>query len=379
MSEDIEKIFDEYTKNQWTDGLPIIPPTKERVERMLEFTDRKPDDSLGRCPPSENEVTIEAVAANAVMAGCKPEYFPVVVTEIWAMLDRPNLRGTLATTGFVWPVGIANGPIPREIGMHCGWGLFGTGPMHRANLTIGRTMTLVCQNVGKSIPGVSEKKPQFNIGRYGICFMENEADSPWEPLHVEKGYDINDSTVTVYDEMDLRRGYPGYRRTPPSKAIGPLFDDSLLRRVEMFAEGHQRNILTLESSFYIITPATARIWSDRGLSKADVKRFWYEHARTNIQTWFAGQSERQQEIGVGHGLAKAPLWMRDKQGRVIAGSVSIFESPESIHIVVAGPNEEGREVWVMSLHHEDHPVITKPITLANGTPAKSVYDFKKNK
>ena len=200
---DVEKIYEDFLEKRWCDGLPIIPPTRERVDRMLAFTDRKPDYSLGKMPPSRDEATVEAVAINAVMAGCKPEYFPVIVTEIEALLDRPNLRGALATTGAVWPMGIANGPIAKEIGLYSGWGLFGTGPDHRANVTIGRTMTLVIQNVGKSVPGISEKKPLWNLGRYGICIRENEEESPWEPLHVEKGFAKDTSTVTVYDETCL--------------------------------------------------------------------------------------------------------------------------------------------------------------------------------
>ena len=202
MSEDIEKVYDEFVEKGWCDGLPIIPPTEARVKRMLEWTDRKPDDSLGRVPPSEDEATVQSVAINAVMAGCKPEYFPVVVTEIEALLDRPNLRGALATTAQCWPFSVVNGPIAKEIGVHSGWGLLGTGPLHRANLTMGRTMTLLIQNIGKSIPGISEKKHLWNLGRYGICIGENEDMIPpsWEPLHVEKGFDKDTSTVTVFDE-----------------------------------------------------------------------------------------------------------------------------------------------------------------------------------
>ena len=122
MSEDAEKTFNEFEKLGYTDGLPIVPPTEERVNRMLEFSDRDPDDSLERVPPSGDEATVQAVAVNAVMAGCKPEYFPVVVAEMEAMLDRPNLRGAIATQGAVWPMAIVNGPIAREIGLYSSWG-----------------------------------------------------------------------------------------------------------------------------------------------------------------------------------------------------------------------------------------------------------------
>ena len=122
MSEDIEKIYDDLYEKGCTDGLPIIPPTKERIKKMLEFTDKKPDDALGRIPPSEYEATVEAVAANAVMAGCKPEYFPVVVTAMEATTDRPNLRASVAPAR-ANPLIIINGPIAKEIGVSSGWGL----------------------------------------------------------------------------------------------------------------------------------------------------------------------------------------------------------------------------------------------------------------
>ena len=372
MSEEVEKIYEEFVEKGWTDGLPIIPPTESRIKRMLEFTDRKSDDSLGKVPPSDHVATIENVAVNAVMAGCKPEYFPVVVTEIEALLDRPNLRGCLATTGSVWPMGIANGPIAKEIGLYAGWGLFGTGPNHRANTTIGRTMTLVIQNVGKSLPGVSEKKPSWNMGRYGICIRENEEESPWDPLHVEKGFDKNTSTVAVYDETDLARAI----LTGMGRGSG-IFDLDIRRRVKRMVDAHYNppTGIHYDQNLYIMSPRAAQRYVDNGWTKQDIKQFFYENCRSNPQEWFKDSGYPEETINniMKTMFAGSPLWMR--QGV----SVPMFTSPEHICIIVAG---EG-SIMTPSHHHSSfvstHPVVMKPITFTDGTPVKSVYDFKRKK
>jgi len=367
MSEDAAKIFNEFEKQGYTDGLPIIPPTEARVAEMLEYTDRKPDDSLGRVPPAEYEATVKSVAVNAVMAGCKPEYFPVVVTEIEALLDRPNLRGAIATTGPVWPFAVANGPISREISLYSGWGVLGTGPLFRANLTIGRTMTLIIQNIGKSVPGISEKKPLWNIGRYGICIGEDEANSAWEPLHVEKGFARDTSTVTVFDEVGLGGGYGGGGRH------SGIFELDMLRNAKRLTASHtpMMGISTPdEPSLYICTSGQSKIFVDNGWSKQDLKEFYYENARSNPKEWYTEYPEDIREDIMRTAFAMAPVWMR------AGASVPIFRSPDDIWVVVSG-GAAPRSTFMTASHHGGHPAIIKQITLADGTPAKSIKDFKK--
>jgi hypothetical protein len=360
---DLEKTYEGFLEKRLGDGLPIVPPTEERVLRMLEFTDRKPDDALGKVPPSEDEATIEAIAANAVMAGCKPEYFPVVVTEIDAMLDRPNLRGALATTRGVWPMGIVNGPIGKEIGLYTGAGVFGTGPYHRANVTIGRTMTLVCQNIGKSVPGESEKKPMWNLGRYGICIRENEEESPWEPLHVEKGFDRDTSTVTVYSETGLFHGH----RMQAGLGRGEPREIALAKN--LVAILHSPPAYHEDASFYFIGPNGAKYYADKGWSKRDVQNFFYEHCRSNPKEWFTEEIEKRDDVrGKRTYFAYAPKWWWE------AESVPLLPSPDHLWIVVTGG---GGYVWMPSSHHGQQPTVMKPITFADGTPVKSVYDFKR--
>jgi hypothetical protein len=371
MSEDAEEIFNKFDEQGFTDGHPIIPPTEERVNRMLEWTDRKPDDSLGRVPPSEDEATVMSVAVNAVMAGCKPEWFPVVVTEINALLDRPNLRGAIATTGPVWPFAIANGPIAREIGIYSSWGALGCGPNHRASLTIGRTMTLVIQNIGKSIPGVSEKKPLWNLGRFGICIAEDEEGLPpsWDPCHVEQGFDRETSTITVMDEIGW-----GQHGSGVGRASGH-FDIDMRKKARRMVEHHFKPSMGItppgDISLYLCTRGSAKIYAENGMSKRDFKEFMWENCRSNPHEWYYDYPEDIREDIMRTAFAMVPPWMR------MGTLVPLFRQPEDIWVCVVG-GLASRDAWAVASHHGGHPAVTKPIALANGTPAKSVKDFKKN-
>ena len=180
-----------------TDGLPVIPPTQERVMRMLKGTTRDAQEIVGTVPPNLAPVTVEKVAINAVMAGCKPEYMPVVLAVMEAITtEQFNMHGVLATTHFPTPVIIVNGPIRDRIGMNYRMNVLGQG--NRANATIGRAVQLVVRNVGGGRPGEVDRAALGQPGKYTFCFPEFEERSNWEPLHVERGFKREDSTVTVY-------------------------------------------------------------------------------------------------------------------------------------------------------------------------------------
>ena len=180
-----------------TDGLPVVPPTPERVLRMLSGTRRDPQEVVAVVPPNLASVTVEKVAVNAVLAGCRPEYLPVVLAAVEAICtDAFNMHGLLATTYFASPVLIVNGPIRDRIGMNSGLNCLGQGC--RANATIGRAMQLVVRNVGGGRPGEVDRATLGQPGKFTFCFAENEERSQWEPLHVERGFERDESTVTVY-------------------------------------------------------------------------------------------------------------------------------------------------------------------------------------
>ena len=180
-----------------TDGLPVMPPTVERVLKMLEGTDLAPDEIIAVVAPDLVEVTVEKVAINAVMAGCRPEYLPWVIAALQAVCtDEFNIHGVLATTMPVGPVVICNGPGTRAIGMNSGINVFGQG--NRANMTIGRAVQLVVRNVGGGRPGEVDRATHGNPGKLSFCFAEDEAGSPFTSLAVSRGFAADVDTVTVF-------------------------------------------------------------------------------------------------------------------------------------------------------------------------------------
>src|SRR6478609_10049417 len=209
----MEALFD----RGWTDGLPVVPPTEARVLRMLEGTTRDAQDMVAVVPPDLVECTVEKVAINAVMAGCKPEYLPVVIAALEAACtDTFNMHGLLATTMPVGPVMIVNGPVRQRIGMNSGINVLGQG--NRANSTIGRALQLVIRNVGGGRPGGVDRAAQGNPGKLSFCFPEDEEGSPWEPLHVERGFAPDASTVTIFPGEGPRGVVDQASRTPDSLA-----------------------------------------------------------------------------------------------------------------------------------------------------------------
>ena len=180
-----------------TDGLPVVPPTEERVAAMVAASGRNAADDLGEMPPLNAPSTIEKIAVNSVMAGCDTSYMPAMVTLVEAILDPAFAAAAIqTTTNPVGPMIIFNGPIRNELALNCGAGCFGPGT--RANATIGRALRLIMLNVGAAAPGEVDKAVLGWPGKYNCCCIgENEEDSPWEPLHVERGFKAEDSTVTV--------------------------------------------------------------------------------------------------------------------------------------------------------------------------------------
>ncbi len=179
-----------------TDGLPIIPPTAQRIATMLAHYGYNPSDEISMLPPGFETVTAGDVAICAVMAGCKAEYMPVLIAAVDALSDMNfNLVGIATTTGSAAPIYIVNGPIAERIGLNGRNNALGSG--HRANATIGRAMTLILQNIGGAIPGEVDMATLGQPAKYSCCFTENIAESPWSPLHVERGFAADASVVTV--------------------------------------------------------------------------------------------------------------------------------------------------------------------------------------
>jgi hypothetical protein len=193
LDDEFEAMFD----RGFTDGLPVVPPTEERVLRMLHGTTREPHEVVAVVPPDLVEITIEKIAVNAVMAGCRPEYLPWVIAALEAVCtDEFNIHGVLATTMPVGPVIICNGPGTAAIGMNGGGNALGQG--NRANLTIGRAVQLIIRNVGGGRPGEVDRATHGNPGKISFCFAELESSSPFTSLSVSRGFAPSTNTVTVF-------------------------------------------------------------------------------------------------------------------------------------------------------------------------------------
>jgi hypothetical protein len=244
----------------WTDGLPITMPTEKRVLAMLAGTTRSPQEIVATVPPDLIECSVEKVAINAVMAGCKPEYLPVVLAAVEAACTSEfNMHGLLATTMPTGPVLIVNGPIRRAIGMNAGINVFGQGC--RANLTIGRALQLVVRNVGGGRPGEVDRATFGNPGKIAFCFPEDEEGSPWTPLCADFGFAPGTNTVTLFPGEGPRSVVDQLSRDPESLARSFA---ACLRTV------HHPKLPLLFDAILAVSPEHARVFREAGWDKQKV-------------------------------------------------------------------------------------------------------------
>jgi hypothetical protein len=241
----------------WTDGLPVVPPTPSRVLRMLQGTTRAPGELLGLVPPDLAPCTVEKVAINAVMAGCKPEYLPIVLAAVEAaLIDEFGMHGILCTTMFAGPLVIVNGPMARRVGVNSGVNALGQG--HRANASIGRALQLVIRNVGGGRPGEVDRATLGTPGKYTFCFAEAE-DSVWEPLHMQRGFARDASTVTLFAGEGVQGVVDQKSRTPESLAKSFAL---CLRAVD-----HPK-LAMAGDAVLVVSPDHCRVFIEAGWSKA---------------------------------------------------------------------------------------------------------------
>jgi len=253
LEDEIEAMFD----RGWTDGLPVVPPTELRVLQMLAGTTSEPDEVVTIVPPDLVECTVEKVAINAVLAGCKPEYMPVVLAAIEAVCTEEfNGHGLLATTYFSGPVIVVNGPIARAIGMNSGINALGQG--NRANATIGRAVQLIIRNVGGGRPGEVDRATLGNPGKYTFCFAEDELGSPFEPLSVARGAAEGASAVTLFAGSGVQGMVDQISRTPESLA------SSLAECLRVV--GHPKLPLAFDA-MVVLSPEHGRVFRDAGWSR----------------------------------------------------------------------------------------------------------------
>jgi hypothetical protein len=305
---DADEVLAEFTAREWSDGLPLIAPTEARVAAMLGARDGAR--SLGAMPPLWRQATLEKLAVNAVMAGCEPAHFPVVVAAVEAMLDPSfNCYGVQATTHPVAPLVIVHGPRARAIGVHGGSGCLGPG--FRANATIGRAIRLVMLNVGGAWPGRHDMATQGSPAKFSYCLAENVDASPWGPWR-------EDDAVTVF------AGEPPHNVNDHVSTTA----SGILTTVANTAVAPGSNVgwyLSQSQLLVILGPEHAATVAGDGFSRADVQRFVYERARLPLGTL---------KLGGMWGMHDWPAWMhavRDESALMPA-----VDSPDDIVVIVAG-------------------------------------------
>ena len=315
LDDDVVGISDFYYDHGYTDGLPIVPPTAERVERMVAGARRPATDELGPMPPSNAMTTVADVAACAVMAGCQSEYFPVLLAAVEAVLAKDfNLLGVQATTHSVAPMVVVNGPVARRLSINSEEGCFGPG--WKANSTIGRALRLVLMNIGGAYPGLTDKATFGTPAKYAFLFAENERDSPWDPWHVDQGFAADDSTVTlVGGEAPHNINDHGARSA----------EELMLTVARTIANPGNNNSYQGGNPAVIFGPEHAATLADDGWTKSDVQRYLFDSARVPMDAFHATNVTRFAHTRPSFFDPAHPF-----------ESVPLADRPEDFMIVVAG-------------------------------------------
>ena len=313
-ADDLDAINALYRERRWSDGLPIVPPTTARVERMLQHTQRQPHELIAHVAPGYGAATVERIAINAVMAGCDPQYLPLLIAATDAIADPAfNLQGIQATTNPVAAWLIVNGPIRKALNVNEAFNCIGQGRW--ANATIGRAMRLILQNIGGALPGEMDRATQGQPGKFTFCCAENEEASPWDPLHVERGFTRDQSTVTVVGAEGTMN-----MNTHSKEAI------ELVRVIaETMVHPPSNEYVHGGEPWLILGPEHAEILKRGGLSKADVKRHLWEQSKMSVSRLAVREIERARDSRT------------DELGALAAETLlPISQRPEDVMLIVAG-------------------------------------------
>lgn len=312
---DFEAVNDRLYREGMTDGLPVVPPTESRVREFCAAVDRDEDDVVGVIPPKYGDATVEKLAINAVMAGCEPAYFPVVIAAIEAMTaDEFNLYGINATTHPVAPLLVVNGPVVDDLRINYGYNVFGQG--WKANSTIGRAIRLVLTNVGGGQPGELDRATHGHPGKFSFCIAENERRSPWEPFHVARGFDADESTVTA---MGVEAPHE------INDHVSEDGDGILTVAADVMATmGNNNAYFSTGEITVVFGPEHADTIAADGFSRGEVRRFLYDHARNRL-----GKLKTAGLYGI-HDWSPRFETVDDE------AMIPLVDAPEDVNVLVAG-------------------------------------------
>jgi hypothetical protein len=335
--EDLNAFIELAYEQGWTDGLPVYPPTDDKVEAMVAYLGRDPSDVIGIMPPGEGIATIEKIAINAVMAGCKPEYMPLIVTGVEALLDpRFELLRVQATTAGPAPLMIVSGPVVKQLGFNYGAGAF-TGTGHRANATIGRAIRLILWNIGYGRPGQMSQATMGHPGRYTYLVAERPSDdgNPWELFHVTEGLQPNDNAISMFPSVTH------YQVTP---AIGTqTFDNSVFVLVDSIC--HLGNFRAATQKMLVLNPQGAQILAAGGWSKQAFRDHLVERAVRPVRDV--------KRTGGLSGTYKNH-WTKVADPDDDAALVPSVPDPDGLKILVSGGygSASSQSIWIDSVHGE---------------------------
>ena len=337
---DPEAVQELFLQKQWTDGLPIVVPTEERIQAMMATAKRKPQEVVAFLAPQWGAATVEKLAVNAVMAGCRPEYFPVVTAAVEAMADPEfDLLLHATSNSSATPLAIVNGPVRKALTMNSGYGVFGS--VAQANATIGRALRLIRLNIGGQIPGLTDMSTFGHPGEYSMCIAEDEENSPWEPLHVQRGFRAEDSTVTVV-WLKTFQGLGNQHAKQPDSLL-TIIASSL---AWMGCRHYPSDSRDVGDVLIVLSPGYAQRFAAAGFSLRDMQLFLRDRARLPLE-------EFPQEL--------VPHLQRG--GRIDGRHVYIAARPEQFVIFVAGgfSADRGELAAVMHTNPHDLKIITKKI------------------
>ncbi|HXF65299.1 MAG TPA: hypothetical protein VNK67_01185 [Burkholderiales bacterium] len=307
--------FEFFLEKEWSDGFPVVTPTEARVRWMLQGTRRDPEEVVGAIPPAMEVATVRAVAVHALMAGCRPEYLPVVLGGLRLILrEEFNMAGVQCTMHGVAPLMIVNGPYAQKIGLHGGAGCFGPG--FRANATIGRAIRLILLNLGGGISGKASATVFSSPLRYTACVTENVAQSPWETLAVSRGYSPEQNVITCVMAENPRLHFDD-ASTEPQRLLTGIGD-------AMTAPGSW-NMWFVSDMVVAMSPQHARLCAQAGMSRADVVRRLAELAvrrQSELKRGGNWRPERARAMGIDPDDDAAPI--------------RAVKDPDRLHLIVAG-------------------------------------------
>ena len=311
--------FEFFLDKAWSDGLPVVTPTEARVARMLTGTPRDPDELIGNIPPAMEPATVRTVAIHALMAGCKPEYLPVVLGALKLMLREAfNMNGVQGTMHGAAPLMIVSGPYAQKIGLHGGNGCFGPG--FRANATIGRAIRLMMMNLGGGIAGVASATIFATPLRYTACITENIERSPWESLSVSKGYAPTDNVITCAMVESPRQTFDDVS-TEPERLLTGIADS-------MAAMGSW-NMHARSDMVVAMGPQHAAICAKAGMSRADVHAWLVQHAGRRVRDLKGGGNFRPERV-----RAMAPFMQLDPDDDDCF--IPAIKEADDLQLIVAG-------------------------------------------